>query len=114
MSYPNGILRSVPVKKSSIEWYPEKQIDVIGIDFGTSTLAVAYKVKGKVSELRIQEESAFAYVPTVLLVMKRGHRVEIGDRALQQYCNSETTNECIFFERVKLHLQHDKVRSGIM
>lgn len=107
--HQNGTPKISPVKRSYVEWYPEKQLDVIGIDFGTSTLALAYKVNGKVNPLYIQEECTNAYVPTVLLVMKNGH-VEVGDRALQQYCRLESiTDDCIFFERVKLHLQHDKV-----
>lgn len=107
--YQNGTPKISLVKRSSVDWYPEKQLDVIGIDFGTSTLALAYKVNGVVYPLNIQEECTDAYLPTVLLVMKNGN-VEVGDRALQQYCRLKNfPNDCIFFERVKLHLQHDKV-----
>ncbi len=108
--FPNGTSKVSPVKSSTIDWYPERQSDVIAIDFGTSTLAVAYKVNGRVNDLKIQEECSDAYVPTVLLI-KPDASVEIGERALRQYSKLENidVNHCLFFQRVKLHLQNDEV-----
>ena len=112
--FPNGTRKVVPIKSSTIDWYPERQQDVIAIDFGTSTLAVAYKVNGKVEDLRIQEDCTDAYVPTVLLIKQDG-TVEIGERALLQYSRLENVDveTCLFFERVKLQLQNDKVHYNI-
>lgn len=99
--------------KSSVAWYPAERSwpDAIGIDFGTSTLAVAYKVEGTVHPLNIQEECHDAYVPTVLLMTKNSGQLEIGHRALKNYCQCGIAEEtdCIFFKQVKLQLHDDEV-----
>ncbi len=111
-SFPNGTCKQHPVPTSDIRWLPQKRSSVIAIDFGTSTLALAYKLADdeEVHDLNIQEENNTAYVPTVLLI-NPDNTVEIGESALHDYTRQETVDvsKSLFFERVKLTLQNDKV-----
>ena len=111
----NGTALARRISTSSLGWYPQrKSKPVIAIDFGTSTLAVAYGIpneKGmKINCIKLNSES---YLPTLLLMMsnRTGAIVAaIGKVALREYCNkSNDVNEMIFFEKVKLELQHNQV-----
>ena len=104
--YENGLERATPVKRSEVQWCPKRKEKVLAIDFGTSTLAVSYKADGKVIDVILQQASRDAYIPTVLLV-KPDNTVEIGEIALLQYTRLQSYS--IFFDRVKLELQHDQV-----
>ena len=105
----NGTERAQRVSTSALWWYPSKSESVIAIDFGTSTLSVAYRgADGKVNDIKIQDETC---VPTYLLITSKrtGEMVaEIGKIALQQYKKANHEN-AIFFEKVKLELQHRQV-----
>ena len=111
-SYPNGLERIVPVKKTEVPWCPKRKTKVIAIDFGTSTLAVSYKTHthGRVIDVPIEKSSNKSFIPTVLLI-KSDSYVEIGELALLQYTrmDDDDTSDCLFFDRVKLELQNDEV-----
>lgn len=117
MTNPNGTCKIAPILKSEVDWYPERQKNVIAIDFGTLTLAVAYKLAdGGVHTIPIQDAYQYDYIPTVLLIdmsePDEASRVEIGHRALQRYCDLDVDvekHDCIFFNQVKLELQNDEV-----
>ena len=87
-----------------------QKTDIIGLDFGTSTLAVSYMTSAsdKIHKFRICSVDADFYTPTVLLFDE--NKVEIGSRALINYTKLQhNVSKSTFFERVKLELQHDKV-----
>lgn len=129
---PNGTRKIGPILKSQVPWYPERQHNVIAIDFGSSTLAVAYKLASRdgdvsymnthtpyvssgyeVHTMHIQPGYQYDYIPTVLLINMNAEpasRVEIGNYASQLYCGLDVDVEsCIFFDQVKLKLQNDEV-----
>ena len=111
----NGTALARRISTSSLEWYPRrKSKPVIAIDFGTSTLAVAYGIpneKGKMEINCIGEPDW-----TLLLTSRRTGTIvaTTGKMALQKYGNNKSKdemNELIFFEKVKLELQHNQVIS---
>ncbi len=110
--YDNGLEKIHPVKKTNIKWYPEKKQKVLAIDFGTSTIAVAYKAGDgcKCIPIKLNQCKDSFYLTTVLLITA-DNKVVIGDQALLNYTKLETTNfkKCVLFDRIKLHLQYDKV-----
>ncbi len=111
--YDNGSIKAKKVMKSTVDWYDRQTDNVIAIDFGTSTLAVAYQLNGgDVYDLPIQEDRKC--IPTVLLMKKNG-TYEIGEKALCQYGRLEVDiATSVFFEKVKLELQHDRVSHTIV
>ena len=92
--------------------FSSKSYNVIGLDFGTSTLVVSYVTRAKPEPrlVKILEEDIDYYAPTVLLI-DENNKVEIGNEALSRYTDLDVHNfKCItFFEKVKLELQHNKV-----
>ena len=114
--FPNGTVKVDRVAKSDpkLGWYPCSRSDVITIDFGTSTLAVAYRVgDGQVKDLPIQRGER--NVPSVL-IMKPDKTTglfvtDIGINALEQYSRQMSDiSKCVFFNKVKLELQHNQVK----
>ena len=117
--FRNGTKKAKKVLKQDVDWYDGQPDKVIAIDFGTSTLAVAWQNEtGQVFDLPIQE---YRTVPTVLLI-KGNNRAEIGEKALVEYGNPDGNNVMddatetqgaafvpIFFDKVKMELQHEKV-----
>ena len=107
--FRNGTKKAKKVLKQDVDWYDGQPDKVIAIDFGTSTLAVAWQNEtGQVFDLPIQE---YRTVPTFLLI-KGNNRAEIGEKALVEYGNPETQSAAfvpIFFDKVKMELQHEKV-----
>ena len=108
VTYSNGTKKAMKVLKSDVKWYDSHHDNVIAIDFGTSTLTVAYQMDGgEVFSLPIQED--IRCIPTILLIRRDG-TVEIGGKALSQYSRQEVDiSSTIFFEKVKLELQHNMV-----
>ena len=109
--YGNGTKKAKKVLKRDVNWYDGQRNRVIAIDFGTSTIAVAWQDEiGTVFDLPIHENSKS--IPTVLLV-KGNNRTEIGERALIDYGDyqADIPGEAtpVFFETVKMELQHEKV-----
>ena len=109
---PNGVYTADKVAKDSLRFdFPEHGENVIGVDFGTSTLAVAYVTADSHDTylFKIDDKQSDSYVPTVLLVEGNGD-VEIGFRAQERYTELEADiGTCVFFNKVKLELQHNKV-----
>lgn len=112
----NGTKNAEKVLKKNVAWYNDTKDKIVAVDFGTSTLAVAWlgQQDGVVKELTISENSRC--IPTVLLVKRNANGngvVKIGERALIDYHKliSDPTNDSqvVFFERIKMELQHDKV-----
>ena len=107
MTFENGVNFVTKRKRRTLGWIPRQKSDVIAIDFGTSTLAVAYKRKEAVHPVKLQGADC---IPTVLLIKTdkktRKTEAEIGMVALNHYCRLEVieTHDVIFFERVKLQL----------
>ena len=108
----NGVPFVQKVKRSELGLqFPPKSKNVIGLDFGTSTIAVCYvtSASDRLYQLKLQEEDVNFKTPTVLLIDER-NRVEIGSRALRRYTRLEIdVNNSVFFDKVKLELQHNKV-----
>ena len=114
--FPNGVegARKYAASNLDTKHFPRINPDVIAIDFGTSTLAAAYrKQQDRVPQiLRFHEN--LNYVPTVLLIKRDDTEnkmvTEIGQRALYQYTRFLVDpSTCVFFHKVKLELQHDEV-----
>ena len=99
------------VKKSELA-LPSKSNNVIGLDFGTSTLVVSYVTSASPvpKEVKILEEDIDYSTPTVLLI-DENNKVEVGNEALLRYTDFDVNNfkRITFFEKVKLELQHNKV-----
>lgn len=108
----NGVIVTQKIKRSELPFkFPPKSPNVIGLDFGTSTLAVSYvtDTNQKPTIFKIHEEEADFYAPTVLLI-DQDHEVEIGISALRRYTDLEVEIEkSVFFDKVKLELQDNKV-----
>lgn len=108
----NGVIVTKKIKRSELLFdFPLKSPNVIGIDFGTSTLAVSYVTDANPNPtiFKIHEEETDFYAPTVLLI-DQDDKVEIGISALRSYTDLEAEIEkSIFFDKVKLELQHNKV-----
>ena len=108
----NGVIVTQKIKRSELSFeFPPKSPNVIGLDFGTSTLAVSYitDANSNPTIFKIHEEEADFYAPTVLLI-DQDHEVEIGINALRRYTDLEVEIEkSVFFDKVKLELQHNKV-----
>ena len=108
----NGVEFVEKVKRSELRLqFPPKSKNVIGVDFGTSTIAVCYVTSASdtVYQFKIQEEDTDYSTPTVLLI-DQDNKVEIGIRALRRYTRlGVDVNNSIFFDKIKLELQHDKV-----
>ena len=106
----NGLPVAQKVKKSELT-LPSKSNNIIGLDFGTSTLVVSYVTRTKPEPrlVKILEVDIDYYSPTVLFI--DDNNVEIGNEALLRYASLDVDNfKCItFFEKVKLELQHNKV-----
>ena len=111
-SHSNSISIIQMVKRSELGLqFPPKSKNVIGIDFGTSTLAVCFvtSAKDELYSFRIHDEDADYSTPTILLI-DQDNKIEIGGRAYSCYTDLATdVNNIIFFDKVKLELQHDKV-----
>ena len=107
----DGLKVAQKVEKSEIS-LPSKSNNVIGLDFGTSTLVVSYVTSTSPApkEVKILEEDIDYCTPTVLLI-DDNNKVKIGNEALSSYAGLDVDNfKCItFFEKVKLELQHNKV-----
>ena len=110
-SKDDGAPQTQKVKKSEFA-FSSKSNNVIGLDFGTSTLVVSYVTRANPEPrlVKILEEDIEYCTPTVLLI-DDNNKVEIGNEALSHYADLEVDNfKCItFFEKVKLELQHNKV-----
>ena len=110
--YNNGVKFVEKVKRSeSGSKLSPKSENVIGLDFGTSTIAVCYvtSASDKLYKFKIQDEDADYSTPTVLLI-DQDNKIEIGSRALRRYIRLEVdVNNSIYFDKVKLKLQHNKV-----
>lgn len=105
--YDNGTKKAKKVLKKGVDWYDGQKNRVIAIDFGTSTLAVAWLDEGgQIYDLPIQEGKK--YIPTVLLI-KGNNRTEVGERALVEFGKQLEDNSAIIFEKIKMELQHTKV-----
>ena len=108
----NGVQFVQTVKVSEPEsLFLPKAKNVIGLDFGTSTIAVFFvtSASDKFYQFKIQEDDVNFYTPIVLLIYEHD-KVEIGSRALRYYTRLEVdVNNSIFFDKVKLELQHNKV-----
>ena len=103
-------VEKVKISKSGSMLSPKSK-NVIGLDFGTSTIAVCYvtSASDKLYQFKIQGEDEDFYTPTVLLIDEH-NKVEIGSRALRRYIRLEVdVDNSIFFDNVKLELQHNKV-----
>ena len=116
--FKNGTVKVDRVAKSKLSWYPRSRSnDVIAIDFGTSTLAVAYRVGDEeVKDLPIQRVHN---VPSVLLIKPDKSTgvlmTAIGIDALKQYSKKMIDiSKCLFFDKVKLELQHNQVKFMII
>ena len=107
----NGLNVALQVKKSELA-LPSKSNNVIGLDFGTSTLVVSYvtSTNPKPREVKIFEEDINYSTPTVLLI-DQDNKEDIGNEALSRYADLEVNFELgiTFFEKIKLELQHNKV-----
>ena len=92
--------------------FTSKYNNVIGLDFGTSTLVVSYvtPTDPEPREVKILEEDIDYCTPTVLLI-DENNRVKIGNEALSRYVDLDVENfkQITFFEKIKLELQHNKV-----
>ena len=112
--YPNGASYVTKVNRSDLPVrFPPKPDNVIGVDFGTSTLVVSYMISGskhcKPYIYKICEWDRDRYTPTVLLIDEDG-KVDIGSRALSRYTKLQCeVSKSIFFKGVKLELQHGEV-----
>ena len=112
--YPNGVSEVQKVERPErlVELVgSQKSKNVIGIDFGTSTLAVCFVTcdKDEIFKFKIHDEDVDYSTPTVLLI-DQDNKVEIGSRALSSYTDLVSdVNKSIFFDKVKLELQHNKV-----
>ena len=106
----DGLKVAQKVKKSELA-LPSKSNNIIGLDFGTSTLVVSCVTPASdvPKKVRIFEEDIDYSTPTVLFI--ENDKVEIGNEALSRYTDLDVDNfKCIiFFEKVKLELQHNKV-----
>ena len=112
--YPNGASYVKKVNRSDLPVrLSPKSDNVIGVDFGTSTLVVSYVTSGskqlKPYNFKICVSDPEFYTPNVLLINENG-KVDIGSRALSSYTKFECdVSKSTFFEKVTLDLQHDKV-----
>ena len=111
--HPNGISIVEKIERPVELIGLQKSQNVIGIDFGTSTLAVCFvtSAKDEVYKFRIHDEDVDYYTPTALLI-DQDKKAEIGSKALSRYINLamvKDVNNSIFFDKVKLELQHNKV-----
>ena len=111
--YSNSVSIIQMVKRSEFGLQlPPKSYNVIGLDFGTSTLVVSHVTPTNPEPrlVRFFEEDIDYCTPTVLLI-DDNNKVEIGNEALSRYTDLDVDNfKCItFFEKVKLELQHNKV-----
>ena len=112
-SYSTSVSLIQMVKRSELGLQlPSKSNNVIGLDFGTSTLVVSYvtPTNPEPRVVRILEEDIDYYTPTVLLI-DDNNKVEIGNEALLRYTDLDVDNfkHITFFEKVKLELQHNEV-----
>ena len=115
--YPNGVSLIEKVKRADLPFKFSRSDNVIGLDFGTSTVAASYVTSTEPSpqKIKIHQQDTVYYSPTVLLIAEspgKKFNVDIGIKALRQYTELEvdvTNTEVIFFEKVKLELQHNKV-----
>ena len=113
-SHRNGVSVVQEVKRSDFVeglQFSQKSKNIIGIDFGTSTLAVCFVTsdEDKVYSFKIHDEETDYSTPTILLI-DQDNKIEIGSRAYSCYTDLATdVNNIIFFDKIKLELQHDKV-----
>lgn len=112
--YPNGVSRAKTLNRSDLPKsvsYTQKSDNVIGLDFGTSTLAVSFVTSGSKEpyKFRVCKSEVDHFSPTVLLIDENG-KVDIGSKALMRYTKLQhNVSKSTFFEQIKLELQHDKV-----
>ena len=108
----SGVRAAKKVKKSELPFEFTKRSDnVIGLDFGTSTLAISYVTSSNSipTNIKIHPHDLVYYAPTILLIDEL-KAVDIGSTALRRYTDLEIeVTRSIFFEKVKLELQHNKV-----
>ena len=110
--YNNGVkfVEKVETSGLGLQFLPKSK-NIIGLDFGTSTIAVCFVTSAydEVYKFKIHDEDADYSTPTVLLI-DQDNKIEIGSRALSYYTDLVTdVNNIIFFDKVKLELQHNKV-----
>ena len=103
--YSNSVSIIQMVKRSELGLqFPSKSNNVIGLDFGTSTLVVSYVTPTNPEPrlVKISQEDIDYCTPTVLFI-DDNNKVEIGNEALSHYTDLDVDNfKCItFFEMRK-------------
>lgn len=109
----NGVAKVTEKPRSEVPWLPQRNKNVIAIDFGTSTLAVSYMTDGatQCKDIILTEATGVKSAPTVLYIGREGTTI-IGDPAIKKFTDlgkSDDSNvtKVQFFHKVKLGLRQD-------
>ena len=99
--------------------FREKPKNIATIDFGTTHCSVAYKLNADVAPekekpeiLKLDESGPLAVrVPSCIVFDSEGKRLYFGYQAREHYYRMDHAQRpnCIYFEHIKMKLQHDKV-----
>ena len=102
------IARSTPVLQGSS--------CIAAIDFGTSSLSVAYTTPtdGQVKLVPLHQHSTYERVPNAILILKDQENqqckvIGVGYKAQSIYSTKKETQNVIYFERIKTILERDTV-----
>lgn len=114
----NGVCKATKSTRDST-CFREKPRNIATIDFGTTHCSVTYQLNAHLADgdqkpqiLKLDESGPLAVrVPSCILFDREGKRRSFGYQARTQYYKMEqrTRPNFIYFEQIKMKLQHDKV-----
>ena len=108
-----GVAKRVPRETSG---FRVPSCNIAAIDFGTTNCSLAYTSGGSgLDEDRglLPIGTTFTRVPTAILFNPDGSIDSFGHHARAQYLNLDDSErlEYVYFEQIKMNLQHDKVET---
>ena len=111
-------------KTETVLSHAESGKNIAAIDFGTTHCSLAYTTETNDSTVSLKLNEIFARVPTAILLVKEGEEIVGGEKfgvrckvhafgrdAQTQYqrIRADDRSKYIYFEKMKMFLQHDKV-----
>ena len=114
----NGVCGATKITRSSTS-FRVKPKNIATIDFGTTHCSVTYQLNAHLAAddtkpeiLKLDESGPLAArVPSCILFDRQGKRRFFGYQAREQYyqMKHEERPDFIYFEQIKMKVQHDKV-----